>query len=248
MNDILKSDLYNYSFDISKSPYGPKYLESIKHKLSPQSRRGIFILTIDCWSVSTRDCAPNDAENFIENNSAVGAIKSVHTNPNFDYLLNHFSGSYYKILSKSPEAFLHDDGWLEVTLNDDAQAVKRRTQSTLLNYEQYLKVYQFSSLRFDYLLKTIEFLKQHGKVYLVRMPVSEQLMKIEEKYAPHFSERIKMIEPQTNGFLDLTPFNQYYSYTDGVHLQNASAYMVSEKIAFWIKENLSKHVSSNTSQ
>lgn len=226
--------MYNYSFDISKSPYGPKYLESIQRKLSPQTRGGIFILTVDCWSVSTTGCAPNDAENFIENNSAVGEIKSVNSQPNFDYLLNHFSGSYYKILSQSPEAFLHDDGWLEVTLNDDAQAVKRRTQTTLLNYKQYQKVYQFSSLRFDYLLKTIQFLKHHGSVYIVRMPISEQLMKIEEKQLPHFSVRIKKIESQANGFLDLTPENNLYQYTDGVHLDKKSAYRVSERIAHWI--------------
>lgn len=234
MNQILKADLYNYSFDIGKSPYGPKYFESVRRKLSPNSKNGVFILTVDCWSVSTRFSRPNDVMNFEENNSAVGMIKSVNRNPNLDYLLNYFSGSYYSILAKSPQSFLHNDGWLEVSLDDDPESTRRRTESTLSTYEGYLDDFRYSSVRFSYLLRTIKFLKQHGQVYLVRMPVSEQLMIIEKKYDPHFDRRIKQIESKTDGFLDLTPENKKYDYTDGVHLEKKSGREVSEKIAHWI--------------
>ncbi|MFN8273472.1 MAG: hypothetical protein U0X58_01180 [Flavobacteriaceae bacterium] len=236
MHEILKSDLYNYSFDISKSPYGPKYLKSIQRKLSAQTQNGIFILTVDCWSVSTRESLPDDAENFIENNTCVGQMNVVNQNPNFKYLWNHFSGHYYKILAHSSESFLHDDGWLEVSLDMDASSVNRRTKSTLLEYEHYLSKYQFSNLRFQYLVKTIDFLKQYGEVYLVRLPISEKLMKIEQRVMPDFNLKIKSIENKTNGYLDLTHQNIDFAYTDGVHLSKSSSKIVSAQIAHWIKK------------
>jgi hypothetical protein len=35
--------LYNYAFTWAHSPYGPKYLESIKKKIKPDTKDGVFI-------------------------------------------------------------------------------------------------------------------------------------------------------------------------------------------------------------
>jgi hypothetical protein len=223
---IISTSIYNYAFDIGKSPYGPKYLESIKRKLDPKTKHGIFILTVDGWSISARNANPNDSLAFDENHSCVGT--------------QYLSGRYNGLIFKSSIAFLHDDGWLEVTLNNDSASVNRRTKSTLDQYKQYESAYHFSELRLAYLIKTIEFLNQYGKVYLVRLPVASELMEIEQRLLPDFNQLIKKPAATSSGYLDLTSENNYYQYTDGVHLSRKSGQVVSEKIARWIKSRNSE--------
>ena len=118
----------------------------------------------------------------------------------------------------------------------DAASVQRRTNSTLVEYQNYLSLYQFSKVRLDYLSNTIDFLKQYGHVYLVRLPLSPQLMEIENQLAPNFSELLQISTEKSAGYLDLTSKNSLFSYTDGVHLSAKSSKLVSEKIALWIKD------------
>lgn len=234
MNPILKSQLYNYSFDISKSPYGPSYLRSVQRKLDPNTKNGIFILTVDYWSIATKSQHPNDSLAFSENHSCVGEMKIVNQKPNFTYLTQYLSSKYYGLIFKSSVAFLHDDGWFEVSLDEDSLSVNRRTESTLNQYRQYESDYLFSQLRLDYLLKTIDFLSQHGKVYLVRLPMASELMQIEQRLLPNFNKRIEKAVAKSSGYLDLTNENNQYHYIDGIHLSKKSGQQVSEKIAKWI--------------
>lgn len=236
MNPILKTSLYNYAFDISKSPYGPKYLESIGRKLRPGTRNGLFIVTVDCWSISTKNLNPEDSTAFGENHSCVGEMKTVDQKPNFKYLTQYMSGKYYGLIFKSSIAFLHDDGWFEVTLDDDPASIVRRTKSTMDQYKQDQFKYKFSQLRLDYLIKTIDFLNQHGKVYLVRMPIAAELMEIEQSVLPDFNLKIKQAVEKSYGFLDLTHENDCYNYIDGAHLDKRSGRQVSERIANWISK------------
>jgi hypothetical protein len=241
MNKILQKDIYNYSFDISKSPFGPAYLNSIKHKLSNEKKDGIFIVTVDCWSIYSKDKNPNDVSSFWENSSCVGEMEDVDQNPNFQYLTKYMSGNYYKIIFKPTVAQLHENGWLEVSLDMDSNSVARRTKSTLVEYKNYLSLYQFSKVRLDYLIKTIDFLRQNGHVYLVRLPVSPQLIDIENQLSPNFSSLMQLPAEKSSGFLDLTSKNSLFSYTDGVHLSAKSSKLVSEEIALWIKDRERDH-------
>lgn len=234
-NAALGINISNYSFDISKSPFGPAYLKSIKRKLHPATKTGVFILVVDAWSISSRCQNPNDSSSFREKNSCVAQMEHVARNPNFRYLTNYMFGSYYKLLFPSKVALLHEDGWLEVTLATDTAAVNRRTKSTLQDSENSLAEYKFSALRLEYLQKTIAFLQNHGTVYLVRLPVSPKLMEIENQLISDFNTLLKPIAAQTSGYLDLSAKNSFYAYTDGVHLQKASGKIVSEEIAVWIK-------------
>jgi hypothetical protein len=236
MDKILHKAIYNYSFDISKSPFGPAYLNSIKRKLSKEKKDGIFIVTVDCWSIYGKDKNPNDVSSFWENSSCVGEMEDVDQNPNFQYLTKYMSGNYYKIIFKPTVAQLHENGWLEVSLDMDSSSVARRTKSTLVEYQNYLSLYQFSKVRLDYLMKTVDFLRQHGHVYLVRLPVSPQLMDIENQLSPNFSELLERPTKKSSGFLDLTSKNSMFSYTDGVHLSAKSSKLVSEEIALWIRD------------
>ncbi|MEN8122565.1 MAG: hypothetical protein ABFS35_19640 [Bacteroidota bacterium] len=235
INEILNIEIYNYAFAINTSPYGPVYLESIKRKLTQDNSNGIFIVTIDCWSITSKCSNPNDISNFREKESSVGTIKVVDKSPNIPYLLKYMSGNYYKIIHKPSVALLHENGWLEVSLNLDSIFVNRRTKSTLLNYENDLSTYKYSQVRFDYLIKTIEFLNNYGNVYLVKLPISPKLMEIENQLIPNFNDKINQVSKITSGYLDLTSKNNFFNYTDGVHLSKDSGKLVTEEISKWIK-------------
>jgi hypothetical protein len=110
MNKILHKDIYNYCFDISKSPFGPAYLESIKRKVIKENKKGIFIITVDCWSIYSKGKEPNDIARFDESHSCVGEMEKVDQNPNFQYLTTYMSGNYYRIIFKPDVAQLHENG------------------------------------------------------------------------------------------------------------------------------------------
>ena len=88
---ILKKNFninfYNYSFTISHSPFGKGYYESIKKKLDPKTKNGVFIVAVDPFSI-TSHIKPNGEENF-DHEKMITNQKMVHTNPNFEYLIKN---------------------------------------------------------------------------------------------------------------------------------------------------------------
>lgn len=133
--------------------------------------------------------------------------------------------------------FLHENGWLEVTVSMESMEVEKRTNRIARTYrEENLAVFQYSSLRFQYLKKTIEFLCKHGEVYLVRLPIHPRMMDIEYELMPDFTNVMEKLTPLTEGYLDLTELNDKYQYTDGNHLYKDSGKEVSIVIAEWIQK------------
>ena len=237
LNFFLNRDFYNYAFTMGHSPFGPSYLKSIKKKLNSDEKNGVFIVTVDPWSISSTTTNPNDSLNFREVNLCVANTPKVNIKPNFSYLINNLGGNFYKIVLKNSPMYLHTDGWLEVTLDMDSSIVSKRLKNKLDDYRNnYLPTYKFSNLRMEYLIKTIKFLNKHGKVYLVRLPIDSKLMEIENEFMPDFGDKIQSIIPFSNGYFDMTQMNNEFSYVDGNHLYKVSGELVSEKIADWINK------------
>lgn len=241
-DEQLHKKFYNYSFTIGHSPYGPVYLESIKRKLDEDEKDGIFILAVDPWSISSTSVNPNDSTKFRELDRCLDNTKIVDMNPNFIYLRENFGGNYYKLLypkkrSDKYSVFLHNDGWLEVTLPMDSAEVNRRVLKKMKIYrENNLKKFKYSSFRLNYLQKTIIFLRKQGKVYLVRLPVHPKMIKIENELMPNFEDLINEVVPLSNGYLNMTLENNLYMCTDGNHLYKESGKEASKNIAIWIKQ------------
>jgi len=238
--DVFKEqlglDIFNYAFTVAQSPFGPTYLNSIKLKYDESSEKGVFIVAVDPWVISSRTENPNDSANFREVNLCLGNTKVVDMDPNPYYLLENYSGKYYELLlPKGRSMFLHQDGWLEVTVPMDSAEMERKVQAKVKKYEKdNLPFYKFSTLRFDYLAKTIAFLKEHGDVYLVRLPVHPSMMELENRLMPDFNEKMQEVVPMASGYLDMTDLNDQCTYTDGNHLEKSSGKIVSEKVAIWI--------------
>ncbi len=236
LNSLCQIRFFNYAFTASHSPFGEIYFNSIQRKLKKGNTPGTFIVTVDPWSISSKTDDPNWTSGFRELDSCLANTKFVNSNPNFLYLLNNLGGEYYKALDqRSSQLLLHEDGWLEVSVDMSPVAVEKRLHSKIELYrEEMLPHYQFSSVRFEYLRKTIELLNDHGRVFLVRMPVHPKMMEFEQELMPDFDDKIGKISSLTEGYLNMTKQNQKYEFTDGNHLNKTSGKLVSKEIALWI--------------
>lgn len=241
VNDILeRGDIYNYGFSVVYSPFGPAYLNSIKNKLKMSTKNGVYIIAVDPHSVSSKTGKPDDSLYFSENELAVGAIKNVNTYPNFNYLIHHYPEQYIYILTRKlkyvSQGFLHDDGLIETGLSTDPLIVENRIKEKIISYTEQTEHYEFSQIRWNYLIKTIEFLKQHGNVYLIRLPVVRPLVNLENSIMPDFDQKInKICQKYQLSYLNLTNKVEDYTYDDGNHLDTKSGKIVSKEIAEWIK-------------
>lgn len=236
-NTICNVNMFNFAFTITQSPYGKTYLNSIKNKIKEGNRAGVFILTIDPWSISSITENPNDSVNFRETSLCLGNTENVNVNPNFEYLINNLGGNYWEIIARkyvNGSKFLHKNGWLEVSVPMDSATVNKRINEKVKSYAKSSKHYNSSTLRLHYLKKTIDFLNNYGDVYLVRLPMHPRIMEVENELMPDFNDEIADIIPIAKGYFDMTSLNGEFSYTDGNHLHKSSSKIVSEKIARWI--------------
>ncbi|MEL6813008.1 MAG: hypothetical protein AAFP76_16915, partial [Bacteroidota bacterium] len=151
--------LLNYSFTVAHSPYGPGYYKSIKRKMKKDAANGIFIVTIDAWSIASDGEDPNDESLFPENKSFLYNLETVASKPNVPYLLHWYRKNYLKFFERDPVAFLHDDGWLEINAPMDEDIVVQRLQNKSKELTEKREKFQFSETRLSYLYQTIEFLQ-----------------------------------------------------------------------------------------
>ena len=236
---ILTKKINNFAFTVAHSPFGKVYFESIKRKHNRKTD-GLFIITVDPWSLSSWCTSPNDLSQFRENKLCLNKTKIVDMNPNVFYILDNLSSKYSNILlKKNKSTFLHNDGWLEISnILMDSASVANRVSSKIETYRYtHLPKSNFSSTRLQYLIKTINYLKDFGVVYLVRLPIHEKMMEIEEDLIDDFNLKIKEAIDLSDGYLDMTPQNNLFDYTDGNHLYKNSGKKVSRIIANWITDN-----------
>ena len=225
--------LLNYAFTLTHSPYGPAYLASIRRKLRPGVRHGLFIVAVDPWSLSAAGRADTVAiEQFPEVNSFIGQLREVSQSPNLAYLIRYQTKPLYRLPLDFATATerLHPDGWLEVNIGIDSAQVRARTARKLLDYRRLAATQHLSAGRLAALRQTIEFLKPHGRVELVRLPIGPGLRALEQQYQPGFDARMRE--------LAITLAVPYFDYTaapyptiDGNHLQKAASEKFSEQLA-----------------
>ena len=237
LKPYLQKDIYNFSFTVAHSPFGPAYLSAIEKKLDGISKNGVFIVTVDPWSISSDGIDPNDESQFGESKSFMGTLSSFSSKPNVSYMLNNYGDNYIKILLNFSQMEVHRDGWLEVFPPMDSTSVKSRIAENIQEQKAKLKDYNFSQIRFDYLKKTIETLKTHGKVYLVRLPVDNRIAAIEARLLPDLDKKIdELAKSEAVPYLNLMNSDTKFTFTDGIHLYKDSAKDVSAEVGNWISK------------
>ncbi len=220
--------LLNYAFTLTHSPYGPAYLRSIRRKLRPEAKNGLFIVAVDPWSLSLT--GPEGT--FPEDNSFIGQLHQVSQNPNLPYLARYQTKPLYRLLLDYATATerLHPDGWLEVNIGTDSAQVRARTARKLQDYRLLAASQHLSAGRLQALRQTIDFLKQHGRVVLVRLPIGPPLRHLEQTYQPGFDQLMRQTATALAvPYLDYSA--QPYATTDGNHLQRAASAAFSHRLA-----------------
>lgn len=231
-NNIYDVKIYNYSFSLYSSPYGPSYNFSIFDKLESNNKFGYFIVTVDPWSISSIIESPNDEYSFVENHDFISSVMYENNFINFEYLLNWFYKSYYEILLsriKSNLAILHDDGWMESIGLMDNESVLSRENSMEKFYCRYLNLHSYSETRMKYLIELLIYLKRRGDVFLVRMPLDEKFYKIDNSLDPQFNLKMNKISAELEiKYYDFNLRKYNLEFKDGVHLNIESARVFSK--------------------
>lgn len=230
-----EAPLLNYAFTLSHSPFGPSYLRSIRRKLVPETKNGLFIVAVDPWSLSvSKNPAEKGVVNFPEDDSFVNKLNVVNAAPNFEYLSSHLEKPLYRILldNLKPVEKLHKDGWLEIETNMDEKVVQAKMAGKLADYNIKAESEKLSDARLKSLKATLRFLQQHGQVYMVRIPVAPKMFEIEQRYQPDFDALMKEIATEFKvPYFNYTPYNQQYITTDGNHLFKESGRRLSGQLA-----------------
>lgn len=242
--------IFNFSFTLKSSPFGLVYYNAIKQKIDLESKDGCFIVTVDPWSLSKKISDVNKTPDSL---SVLFGISDFTSQPNFKYLFKQFPHGWGRILLNRIEkpilkyyssqldssltgafSMLDNDGWLDVYTPLDSAFVKRKEAEIFESYRNK-SIYQTGSeSRIEYLDTIVEFLSNHGKVYVVRLPVHKKMLSIEQQYMPDFNNKISNALLKSKGYLDFSTLDNEYSYTDGNHLTKTSAKEVTQHIGEWI--------------
>jgi hypothetical protein len=241
LKEGLAMDLYNFSFTLGHSPFGPTYLNAIKEKLDTTNKNQLFIIAVDPWSISAVTDSSGSSEIYGEENLFLGKIPSVNRNPNLSYVYQNVKPRYKLLYDKYNFSFLHANGWLEIDVKMDSASVTHRKVKKLKNYRNVnSRKYQISNTRIEYLNKAINYFKKYGTVIMVRLPISKEMIQIEESYSPDFRNQIASSILLCDFYLDLSAESEIYQFTDGNHLHRESSQRLSENLGFKIAELIQK--------
>lgn len=235
--DKLSVKFDNFSLNIVESPYGQIYLKALKRKLDPETKDGIFILTVNPWSLSL-DKNVRNIKDYPEERSPLNDMHFYDWSPNYEYLLKHYTRSWFKLYTERADAvgrsnsFLHEDGWMEINVNMHKDSVAARTARKTLDYEGLAKAVELYPERLKAFNEIINFLKTKGTVYLVRIPTSKNLTAIENRKYPHFNKLLEDISRKQNvKAFDFSKRYEDYQYTDGNHMYKESSKILTAQIA-----------------
>lgn len=228
----------NYAFTAMHSPYGPSYLASIRRKLDPGARHGLFVVAVDPWALSlARPKAGQPAPAaYPEDAEMIGQLRLVNQNPNFEYLAHYLTAPlYHAFFTDTLHATerLHRDGWLEIDLPSplaDPVRYRERLAGKLVTYRHLAASSYLAPGRLASLRQLLGLLRKHGQVVLVRLPTGAGLAAIEQQYQPHFDELMQQTAADF-GVPYLNYISQAYLTTDGNHLWHGAAPEFSQRLA-----------------
>lgn len=221
-------DCFNYAFHLGASPYGPKYARSILNRIDPQTKNGVFILCIDPWALATKKATADDSTQFQENETFI------EFNPNqvlaeYRYFIKNDKNPYYSLfLPKKEKSHLEQEGE-----GRPSEAFVEKHQRAKLEYykKNHLNEDTLSGIRLAALDGLITKLSTYGSVFLVRLPISSEMMALEKQFSPEFSAMMEALaQKHQAGVIDFYPFAHRFLCPDGNHLYREDALRVSATI------------------
>lgn len=203
--------IYNFAFTVSDSPYGEIYYNAVTSILDSSTKDGLFILAVDPWALSTNE---NEISKYRESNSCLSKIRLCKS-PNFEYLYHYFKLNDATWLTSS--SHLSDRGQYKVIADYSETIVNRGIKQNVINYSN--NGYIPSEYRLTWLQKTISMLREHGDVYLCRVPACNEMYLVENKIWPEFDNQMQSIAVQYDcHYFPIYKADSDYRTNDGNHL------------------------------
>lgn len=213
-------DIYNYGFTIEVAPWGESYYNSICKKLDTTSNNGLFVLSVDPFSLSS-SFSQDGVEDIPV--TTLSQISSVTASPNWEYIYKKDVKPWrYLLILMHIEKMnfcLHEDGWFENLRGWDDKTEKVETPLKLNEYRRFYKNRKLSNSRLGYLEKTIHKLKPYGQVVLIRVPTSAEMYSYECEYMPSFDSIINELSNRYQvKYYNFVSLSGTYRTFDGNHL------------------------------
>lgn len=212
--------ILNYSFTGAQAIAGPLYNASILKKIDTTATNGIFIISITPDFLTSKEEFDNKNGEFRESNQPPHNMHFVDKNPNYEYLIKNLSFFHFKALFRKSSK-THKDGWLEESNLPKDSLVYDNWKNFQINiFLEDRDKYKISNLRINSLDILIQKLKQFGKIYLVRMPISKEFYDLENSKYPKLNTKIDSLAKINNiPFFNFNTdiINLYRTY-DGHHI------------------------------
>lgn len=227
-------EIFNFAFTSATSPWGPAYLQAIESKLipDPNDKPGLFIL-----EVSPIAFAAKGEEGLRESNAFLARLHSVTISPNIEYPFYQADRGVdiieglLQLARGAVRKRLHPNGWLEITLNEGKSSFADRLARKLAQNKASFEATRDSPIRWEYLGRTVERLRERGNVALVRLPMHPEMLAQENVYHPDFGKRVTALARALDiPYVDLTDLNGSTMTTDGSHIAKASAPQVTSEL------------------
>lgn len=238
---LIADGMLNFGFNILASPYGEIYFHAIERKLK-QEDGGVFVVEVSPAALSHwmfRE--PREREDIL------GRLFIFSGNPNLNYLIRAYDEPLWKLpLPSEPRpgelpALVHPDGWTEVLEPPEPLPRETRIHDTLLYYNGILDRAKPAPYRIEWLRKTCEMLARRGRVLMVRLPVGEELRRLEEGYWPDFDAEMGRIASAAGvDYVSFVAPEQDALTTDGSHLTVEAGREISRRIARRLAETESE--------
>ncbi len=226
--------ILNFAFEKTQSPYGEVYLTAIKKKLRPDVKNGLFILGVTPGGFMVpKWLKDNEIKAFDEDIMKVANMISLTAEPNYEYIFKFYGESLYKSYDTERDQRIlrryHRDGWNEFRTASDtytvtANDIDKWTVEGIKGANQLGIAERISQYRINGLLQAIHYLKGKGEVMIVRTPIGEKFISIENDFWPDFDVQMNEIAEST-GILYLNYASSDYAFAtlDGSHLLSEGA-------------------------
>jgi len=237
----LELPFFNYSFTVSQAPIGELYNNSIIKKLDHTTKNGVYIISITPWMLANEIAEDGKEEIFREINQPPHNMTNVSMNPNYEYLLKNLSYFHFRGVFKQ-NSTMHKDGWLEQKyFPEDSATYKswKNTQKEMLL--RFVDDYKISQIRLKSLEKLLKTLKNNGQVFIVRTPIDNDFLGIENKFFKDFDNYIyNLCEKSDAKYFNFNNGSSKLKYKtyDGHHLDKEGSAYFSKVVSDSIKSVL----------
>jgi hypothetical protein len=228
--DNLPFPTFNFAFTIGHSPFDDSYPKIIQKKIDTISKvKRHHIISVTPWSLLSPELVKDDINPYFSEN-----LYFHFSNPNWEYILKYWDLSFVNSLKlMRNKSYTTDYGWNNQNIERDElyREYPRRVREKVQNYKLKYKrqILTLESHRVQNLINIIRFLRKTGRVTIIRLPISKEMLELENQVFPSINNLInKIAKDNSLYFIDLTDLN--IQTTDGNHIWGGEVPRVMQEI------------------